>query len=243
MNNDLKSQLLIGSDIKINEKFNLTLPTLKEIIEIGYDRIMSSVNIVYDINFALFNSKDINKLVEDNDWCSFDTLNFLIALELQSPDKIITDYVEDFINFHSVDTTFKIDDSANIIINDIILTKDDFNKISKIIKLAYSLDERIEDREFGSPASRRKAIEMRVNRAKIDVIQNKDDSFIYQLISSLKIKKNNEEIQNSTMFQLIDIFKRLNKEKDYEHLMVGVYSGNVDSNKIDINAKHWTTKT
>jgi len=243
MENDLKSLLLIGSEININNKFNLKFPILKEIIKIGYSNIISAVNIVYDINFALYNNEEINKIIEENDWCSFDTINFLVALEMQSDEKIITNYLKSFFNYHIDDVNFIIDENANIIINNSILTKDDFNKIAKVLELAYSLEERIEDREFGSAKSRKKAIEMRINRAKIDMIQNKDDSFIYQLISSLKIKKNNEEIQNSTMFQLIDIFKRFNKEKEYEHLMQGVYSGNVDVKKIDVNAKHWTTKT
>lgn len=243
MENDLKSLLLIGSEIDINNIFNLKLPTLKDIIKIGYSNIMSTVNIMYDINFALYNNKDINEIIEKNNWCSFDTINFLIALEMQSNEKIITNYLKDFFNYHAENIEFVIDKNANIVINNSILTKEDFEKIAKVLELSYSLEERIEDRKFGSISGRRKAIEMRINRAKIDMIQNKDDSFIYQLISSLKIKKNNEEIQNSTMFQLIDIFKRINKEKDYEHLMQGVYSGNVDVKKIDVNAKHWTTKT
>lgn len=241
MINDIKSQLLLGSEININDKFNLNFPTLEKVISVGYSKLMSTVNIVYDINFALFDNKEINKMIEENNWCSFDTLSFLIALEMREENKIITNYLEDFIKFHSNDT-LKIDENANIIINNSILTKDDFNSIAKILSIAYSLDERIEDREFGSIEGRRKAIQMRINRGKIDMIQNKGDSFIYQLISSLKIKKNNEEIQNSTFFQLIDMFKRLNKEKEYEHLMQGIYNGNVDVKKIDINEKHWTTK-
>lgn len=243
MENDIKSLLLIGSEININDKFNLKFPTLENIINVGYAKIMSTVNIVYDINFALFNNKEINRIIEENNWCSFDTFNFIIALELNSKEKVITNYLVDFIKFHTINTTLKIDENANIIINNSILTKEDFNKIAKVLEIAYSLEERIEDREFSSVQSRSKAIEMRVNRAKIDMIQNKDDNFIYQLISSLKIKKNNEEIQSSTIFQLIDMFKRLNKEKEYEHLMQGVYSGTVDVKKININEKHWTTKT
>lgn len=244
MDNNIEASLLVGLPIKINDKFLFKAPIMKDILDIGFQNLMSSINTFYDINYAMYSNKDINDIIEQNSFFSYQTWQLIILLESKTPNKIVTQYFIDCLTWHiSNDVEIVMDEEKNYIvkIDGETFNEEDYIVMCKILKIAYGLEEKIENRKFRDIAARRKSIEMRINRNEISVIENKDNSFLYQIISSLKIKKDMNELINSNLFQLMDLYKRINKEKEYDELMAGVYAGNVDTKKVDINKKHWTS--
>lgn len=239
--NDIQTALLIGIPIKINDKFDFKSPIMKEIFDIGFENLIGAINTVYDLNYVLFKNQEINKIIEENNFCSYDTWQLVLALEKEMNVTTISEYLIKCLKWHFNEDII-IDDECNVLIGGKQFDKSDYEELCKVLKVAYGLEERIEERSFGDLLTRRKAIEMRISRSEIDAIENKDNSFLYQILSVLKTKKSDNEIQNSNLFQLIDLYKRINKEKDYDNLMAGVYTGNIDIKKIDINKKHWTSK-
>lgn len=240
MDNKIETSLLLGLPVNINDKFSFTLPLMKEIFKIGFDDLMGSVNVVYDLNYVLYKNAELNKIIEENNFTSYDTWQLILLLEKEAKFSSLTEYLIECLKWH-LNTDVVVDEDCKIIINNTEFGKDDYEYFCKILKIAYGLEERIEDRQFGTITARRKAIDMRMNRNEINMIESKTNSFLYQIISALKTKKSDNEIQNSSLFQLIDLYKRVNKEKDYDSLMTGVYTGNVDTKKVDLNKKHWTS--
>lgn len=240
MQGQISTLLLVGLPIDINNKFKFTAPTFKDILNIGYEQLMGYVQTFYDLNYVMFSNKDINQIIEDNEYGSFDTWQLVLMLEKEAKIYSLTEYIVECLKIHLNEDVI-ISDDCQILVGGKEFNKDDYEYFDKILKVAYELDERIEDRKFGSIVSRRKAIEMRISRNEIYKIESKKTSFIYQIISVLKTKKNDTDIQNSNLFQLIDTYKRLVKEKNYDNLMVGVYTGNVDTKKIDLDKEHWTS--
>ena len=240
MKGKISALLLVGLPVNINDKFNFIAPVFKDILNIGYEKLMSYIQATYDINYMVYSNKQINNIVEQNNLCSFDTWQLLMMIEKETGSQVITDYFTKCLEIHLKEPVI-IDEECNIMVGNKEFTRDDYEYFDKILKIAYELEERIEDRTFGSIASRRKAIEMRISRNEIYMIESKKTSFIYQIISALKIKKTDEEIQNSNLFQLMDMYKRLNKEKNYDNLMTGIYTGNVDAKKVNLDKEHWTS--
>lgn len=240
MQGQISTLLLVGLPIDINNKFKFTAPIFKDILTIDYDVLMGYIQAAHDINYMMYTNKEINKLIEENDFCSFDTWQLILLLEKETKTFALTTYLVECLQIHLHEDVI-IDDDCRIIVGGKEFNKDDYEYFDKILKVAYELEERIEDRKFGSIVSRRKAIEMRISRNEIYKIESKKSSFIYQIISVLKIKKSDTDIQNSNLFQLIDIYKRLIKEKNYDNLMVGVYTGNVDTKKVNLDKEHWTS--
>lgn len=239
MDNNIETSLLIGLPVDINNKFQFKLPLMTLIFEISFDNIMSSINVTYDLNYILYKNNEINEIIENNDFSSYDTWKLVILLEKEAKITSLTDYLINCLKYH-LNESVTIDDECNIIVGDKEFDKNDYEFFGKILKIAYGLEEKIEDRKFADVNARKKAIEMRIDRNQINLIESKNNSFLYQIISVLKTKKSDEEIQKSNLFQLLDLYKRVNKEKDYDSLMTGVYTGNIDVKKIDISKKHWT---
>lgn len=240
-NSQIETMLLTGLPIKMNDKFQFKPPILKDIFNITFEELMGGVNCVYDLNYALYKNKEIYKIIEDNNFNSFDSWKFIFLLEKEGKNSILSTLLIDCLKNH-LNQKISINDECEIVVGDSIFNQDDYNLFCRILKITYGLEERIEDRKFADNITKRKAIEMKLARSEIDKIENKNNSFLYQIISVLRIKKSNEEINNSNLFQLIDLYKRFNKEKDYDALMSGIYTGNVDVKKIDLDKKHWTAK-
>lgn len=240
-NNQIETLLLIGSPININDKFQFKAPILNNILKISFEELMGSVNCTYDLNYALYKNRDINKIIEQNNFTSFDSWEFILLLEKESKTKTLSTYFIDCLRNH-LNQEISINNECKILVNNNEFNREDYELFCKILKISYGLEERIEDRKFADSVARSKAIEMRLARSEIDKIESKSNSFLYQIISVLKTKKSDDEINNSNIFQLVDLFKRYNKEKDYDNLMTGIYTGNVDAKKIDITKKHWTSK-
>lgn len=238
---EIETSLLIDIPVRLNDKFDFIVPQMKKIFEVNFDYLMNAVNVVYDLNYAIYKNKQINEIIEENNFGSYDTWQLVILLEGETKTEHLISYLTKCLSIHLNEEAY-IDEENGIMVGDKSFTKEDYEELCRILKIAYGLEERIEDRQFGSKAARRKAIEMRLNRNEINLIESKTNSFLYQILSVLKTKKSDEEIQNSNLFQLIDLYKRINKEKDYDSLMTGVYTGNVDVKKIDISKRHWTSK-
>lgn len=240
MQGQISTLLLVGLPININDKFKFTAPAFKDILNIGYNNLIGYVQTFYDLNYVVFSNKDINKIIEDNNYGSYETWQLVLMLEKEADICALTEYLIKCLKIHLNEEVI-INDECQIIVGGKEFNKEDYEYFDKILKVAYELEERIEDRKFGSIISRRKAIEMRISRNEIYRIESKKSSFIYQLISVLKTKKSDADIQNSNLFQLIDTYKRLIKEKNYDNLMTGVYTGNIDTKKINLDKEHWTS--
>lgn len=238
---EIETSLLIGIPIKLNDKFDFSVPQMKKIFEVNFDYLMNAVNVAYDLNYAIYKNKQINEIIEENNFSSYDTWQLVILLESETKTEHLVSYLIKCLSIHLNENAY-IDEEKGIMVGDKSFTKEDYEELCRILKIAYGLEERIEDRQFGSKIARRKAIEMRLNRNEINLIESKTNSFLYQVLSVLKTKKSDDEIQNSNLFQLIDLYKRINKEKDYDSLMTGVYTGNIDVKKVDISKRHWTSK-
>ncbi|MFD0587818.1 hypothetical protein ACFQZE_07370 [Paenibacillus sp. GCM10027627] len=236
---DIELKLLTGLPIEIIATGDLYSPLVKDIIELGYSKYNELLSCV------LVDKANLVKKVQDDDVSTFTIIlslcvhdptyeqKFLKAIELMFKEKAQFGHTEDEAFFYFGDIT-----------EGRYITSKNIEYIQAMIRLANQVKHQDEEEENYNPADEqtRKVIEEMLARRK-NKPKPKPTINLHSIISGLACKSNSINhfnVGQLSLYQLYDSFHRLDVIENYHYTLVGIYSGNVDSKKINFNKIHWT---
>lgn len=231
---DIRLRLLAGVPVKLDNVGEIQPPTLKEIISIGGDlhnHYLSSLlfdkkalenheEIEHD-TFAIFLSLCINDEV-------FRDLVYK-ALEMYFTEK--PNYQEGFFYFGEIE-------------EERVLVGDAFYEMQQVLKIANNMAEE-EEKKFANDKAR-KLWEKIQKKKKEAEKYSKSGVDLHSLLSGViwRSSKPRSEILESTIYQLYDGYFRLQNIDQYDHTYLGIYTGNVDGEKMkkELPKINWAAK-
>lgn len=228
---DLELKLLTGVPIYIDSVGYLNPPKLEEVIQIGesvYNQIVAHL-LIDKSNIESLTSEATNfqaalVLYHYNDM--FRKL-FSYGIELYFKEKL--NYSEDgFFYFGSISDNRIIDQEA-------------FDVIQRCVIAANKIKIKQEE-EFNPANEQAKRIIDMILKGRKEKPKSKETVDLHSMISGLAWKSNNLsilDITKLTIYQLYDGLNRLDNIEHYQNIMTGIYSGTVDSKKINFNDIHW----
>lgn len=123
------------------------------------------------------------------------------------------------------------------------LNRNDFHEICEFFKFIHSRQTR-EKPKFKNSHVKEIWIELEREELENSMKNKEENSGIEHLISVLVWAARGavtwETIWNLHIYQLMDGIKRIDKEKEYEYFMYGVYNGTIDLKKTNPSKMHWT---
>lgn len=239
---DLKAKLRMGSDIDV---CGITIKNYKlgEIFnDIGITKYLQMTGLISRSPSDFIDKKYLKEI---SSVTMFDI--FCMSYEMQElfmeTMKFFTGYEwrfvanRAFVEFQATNTSDK----------DVHINKENHEHILNTIKEMYCLSEVKKESEREDIDDRMKEIlaefeeeENKVNKAKGGKIT------IFSIIDGVSTKHpsiNILNIWNLTMFQLMRNFYSLGKNINEDRVMNGIYSGVIDSKKIDLDKIHWATES
>lgn len=246
-----ESLLLFGDDIYV-EEINMYIrnPRIKDIRKLSETSILSkTLKIsgfkIYDnyINLLCLEPADVADIlwVDVGIWykdissfilfmigCASDVISYIEALNWFTQKDFI--YVDD----EKLPYLYYLDDEGDMV----KLSETMFNKISKTIKDINYVGEK-ERTNFKKESSEKAYLKkIRDKRNRIE----KQTITLLSIISSIAWKSNlyiNDLLEYS-ISQIYDGYFRINNIDNYDKTMLGIYSGNVDGNNIDMEKLNWS---
>lgn len=251
---DLSLKLIGGRPVQVDGFGEIKPLKLKEIIDYGYSKYSSALNIFSITKESLKDT--VLKDIKDEDLEFISNLEILIMI---SPDDLIELIEEACVLFFRCNSAYVDKEEYFISLNYsespdiekfVKIDRNNFDKISEIIKVQNYIkkveevesSEKKESKEVREFKERLKKLREEANKAKKRRDgENDEDSNIglYEIISSLSSKSNvNEfEIMNLTIYQLYTKFKRVEVVSKYDIDISSILAG-----VKDVKVKHWSTK-
>lgn len=235
------SQILHGSDIKINDNITVKNHTLKDIMNFGDKEYFSAVNVFamrpYDYRIQLY---DVG--IDYRDLTDFQMCLYLYKSNIEAIKFILGDYNfqilrKDVTNeFVLVDTEkmVEIDEATYSIISYYIKT---INCI-ELEKVRIPANDYAYKDLMKEESKRQKRLAQKKTKQLID-----DDSYLRKYISALawgnKVGINILNIWELNIYQFFDGIKTVSNQKESDDLRRAIYAGTIDVNKIDKSLLNW----
>ena len=243
----IQSLIYTGEDIKINKHITIKHPKVKEILDYGEDRYWNLIyhltSTSYAFRVALYDDGKDYEEVSDFEIFIKMILNVFTKEDLS-------------IIFKGIDYTIQ-DLYLNTNTNQIVLSKDGVMIDEAIYKIIVDIlrEMHLLKREYkksGNASTKKALIEIERQRIKRLEVQRKYDTdydnssqMLYHmssLINNSECKFTYESIKHIPIYIFKDALLRINKIKEFDNIMTGIYSGTVDSSKIDFEKIHWCGK-
>jgi len=123
-----------------------------------------------------------------------------------------------------------------------IIDRNIFAEIANVLKIQNNI-EKPKNEEYNPANNKAKELINKINKLKKQVPKSKDNIDLHSIISGVIWKSGNiNEIWNLTIYQLFDAYRRLDIVDNYSNIMYGIYSGNIDSKKINQKDIFWSIK-
>jgi hypothetical protein len=239
-----KAQMLRGDDFVVNERLTIKNHTLGEMIDFGEEKYFSAVNV--------FLARSFDYMVQlDDSGIDYEKISDFQMCIFLYQDKIVQEYLKFLygdLNFEiatkkDTNDVILLDPKNNIIIDEVIYTY-----ISNYLKTVNC----IELKKKIKPANdwvKKELINQERNRIKRalekKLKQNQfiEDDNLSKLISALSwgnsVGINIKNVWDLNLYQFYDGLKTLDKQKHVQNLLTGIYSGAIDSKKIDSELLNW----
>ena len=231
---DKELRLLLYKDMPLAKDITFTQPSIKDIIDKGYYNFMMSIYLFFNPKDLLIEAKDLYEFFESKDMDEYETLSYLL-----DSDKDCSNLIIDFIGYHFKED-FEIS-NGKIKFGDTIMDKELYVEICEILVICYGLEERLSDKNFANDIAMKMMVNLIRNRReqakRHNINAENKKSPLLSVISIVRTKKDDGDILNMSNYQLIDFYKTINREKQYEAALIGVYNGTVKSEKVN---KIWT---
>jgi|LGOV01.1.fsa_nt_gb hypothetical protein len=231
---DKELKLLLYKETPIIDGITFIQPSIKDIIDVGYYDFMMSIYLFFNPKDLLIEAKELYDFFEDKDMDEYETLSYLL-----DSDEDCRELVGRFIGYHFKEN-FKIKD-GKIMFGSTVMNKELYAEICEIIVVCYGLEERLSDKNFANKIAMTMMVNLIRNRRKQAKRHNVDKDIkkspLLSVISIVRTRKNDREILEMSNYQLIDFYRTINREKQYEAALNGVYTGAVKSDKVN---KIWT---
>ncbi len=231
-------KLLKGDDLIIADKIRIHHPKLAEIVEIGEKDYYSAVSTI------CATPSDYKAILYDNfgvDWEEVEEYEFFLMMwgSLSTNDiKLLLPNIE----CEKFEIVQKKDNKEVGLYNleaDIYINKEVYEEMVDYIRKIHNMTKRVD--KAGNESTKRYLLKKARKEARNT---NKEyHSTLAPLVSSMvncsEFKYNHETVWNLNIYQFMDSVKRIQKIKDVNNVMHGIYSGNVDSKKISKDTLNW----
>ena len=232
--------LLYERWIPVNDKINIYVPTVGEIIECEDD---------YYSLVSILTAMPIDFMVQLDDlgidFTSINEYDLLLILfpELKSKDTSMIFGDLDLSGFELMVNQ----QNNNIVLrdelNDITIDRSVYSMISNTLRKIHSLE-----RDRRKPANE-EAKKFMLERARKKLRRNKNkyhdsqlESFIISLVNAEQFKYDFEGTRELSIYQFNVSVRQIIKKTDYEHLMFGVYSGSISAKDVKNDELIWLYK-
>lgn len=232
--------LLYERWIPVNDKINIYVPTVGEIIECEDD---------YYSLVSILTAMPIDFMVQLDDlgidFTSINEYDLLLILfpELKSKDTSMIFGDLDLSGFELMVNQ----QNNNIVLrdelNDITIDRSVYGMISNTLRKIHSLE-----RDRRKPANE-EAKKFMLERARKKLRRNKNkyhdsqlESFIISLVNAEQFKYDFEGTRELSIYQFNVSVRQIIKKTDYEHLMFGVYSGSISAKDVKNDDLIWLYK-
>jgi hypothetical protein len=236
---DIELRLLVGLPVEIESVGYIYSPLVKETISIGQNTYSQYLSLL------LVDKEKISSTSKTDDISTFDVIlslyihdrnfsvGFIKALEFLFRENVSFGYTDSEAFFY----LGGIEDKRYI-------TKNNIELIQAVVRVANQVKVADEEEEQYNPADEqaRKIIEEMLARRK-NKPKPKPTMNLHSIISGLASKSssiNHLNVGDLSIYQLYDNFYRLEVIENYHYTLVGIYTGNVDSKKINFKNIHWT---
>ena len=226
--------------IPVNDKINIYVPTVGEIIECEDD---------YYSLVSILTAMPIDFMVQLDDlgidFTSINEYDLLLILfpELKSKDTSMIFGDLDLSGFELMVNQ----QNNNIVLrdelNDITIDRSVYGMISNTLRKIHSLE-----RDRRKPANE-EAKKFMLERARKKLRRNKNkyrdsqlESFIISLVNAEQFKYDFEGTRELSIYQFNVSVRQIIKKTDYEHLMFGVYSGSISAKDVKNDDLIWLYK-
>lgn len=232
-------QLYLGSDYAVTDKITIHQPTIREIAEFGENKYYSAVFMLTCI------PSDMKSQLEDLGFNYMEVPDYdlflLLSRTLKQEDTALLFGDLDF----SAMTIAKDDLNGDTVLVDvdkgIKIDKLVYIHITEFLRKAHGIKPKVE--KAANETTRKIMIELdrqRIKKASTEKKHSQLKQFISGLMRNPACSLSLEEIKNLTIYQLIDTFSGIQVFTSTNALLIGSYSGMVDTKKIARSQFDWT---
>lgn len=232
--------LYFGDDYVINDKITLKQPKIKEIVLWGEAKYMSMVHSIVatpaDLKSQLWDMG-----LDWNDLRPFDL--FIMLSQTMTPDK--TGIIFGDLDFSKM-KPFNSKQNGDIVLADIeseiIIDELIYSRMMNYLRKLHHITPNFEKAKGKTV----KKWMIEEDRQRILAAQNKPfESYLLPIISSVKARQGytKEYVGNMGLYELMDEVSRLQIINNADHLLGGMYSGMIDTKKIDKKELNWLRPT
>lgn len=237
-----KPSLLKSNSYKINDKISIHVPTVNEIYEFGdksyYSISQTLVSTPFDLMVEL-----------DDVGIDYETITdyqlFILMMESIAMNENDTSIIFGDLNLKKFQEAINSKNGEKILWdkdNDIIIDQMIALEISNAIRKIHFWEPSIGKAANGE--AKKYLIER--NRKKKQRLTRKQyqsflDNIIITLVNTEEFPYNYETVMDLSIYKLNASFRQIQKKKNWEQTMNGVFFGTVDMSKIDIEKINWTS--
>lgn len=236
-----KMKFLCGESYCINDFISLRIPLLQEIKEFGDEEYL---NAVYQFCST---PSDFKLVLHDAgmNYGEIDDYEFFLMIYRQFSERDKQGLRLVFGDFDI--TKFELSEEPNPITGEYYLALDDkifdkavYLRVVDILRQTHNFARRAD--KPGNEHTYEYTIEKERRRLKYQRKEKKEDRFfplIVALVNTAEFKYDYTSVWSLNIYQFYQSVKQIQKNKDFNYVMQGIYGGTVDSKKINMDKIHW----
>ena len=241
LDEDIELELFRGNDIVMDEFITLKAHTIKYIVdEIGYKKYISLLyyfcNTPYELRTQLYQEDVL--YTDITHWELF--INFFNKGNKDNMNEIFSR----FLSINAEDYTVKYKEGKAVLENSKTQHQIDEFKFSYIVAILREISGIGNNKEpvFGNKTAVIYDIDRETRRIKKGRFKSKTS--LKSIMSSIawNSSMNIFQIWDLTLYQIYDGLSSKVKKDNYDNIMLGIYTGNVESDSIDFNKENWFNK-
>lgn len=236
---DEKLKLLLGLPMNTVEVGEIHSPNIKTVVEMGYSKYNSMISTLL-LNRSMFSNLD-------EDIHMFDLLIMTLSRdenfreEFKQACSLIFQRSVDFFEDETEEYYLFLGDFENRH----YITKENYEKIQNYLEIALQAEFKKNTEDEYKPANEeaRKLIEAMLKRRKKGRANKEEASSNFHSLISLVVTDrlhSHKKILDMTIYQFMDFYKRLESIEKYRNTHLGIYTGNMETKKINFNEINWT---
>ena len=229
----MKQSLIVSSEYIINDKIKLVIPTAREILQnetMHYNIISNLISTPFDKIVELYDAGIDEQSISDFEFFSY------LFLEMKGYDFSLI-----FNGIHPKDFVMAVQTVNNKLVlynekNDIIIDELVYNSICEAIEKIYLLKKT--NKRIIHKASREILIED-IRMERMLNAEEEREPYLENMCISLLSSGQTDVIFDYNIYMLNKLLSKTRKFVDYNIIMNGVYSGSLDSKKINLEEYNW----
>ena len=231
-------RLLRGDDFVVGDKIKIHHPTLAEISEMGESEYYSAVSTI------CATPSDYKAILYDNfgvDWEEIEEYEFFLMMwgSLRRSDiELLLPNIEP----EKFEVVQKTDTNEIGLYNktaDIFIDKKTYEEMVGYIRKIHNITKRVD--KAGNESTKKYLLKKarRESKRASKEYQSVLAPMISSMVNSPEFKYDHRTVWSLNIYQFMDSVRRIQKIKDVNNIMFGIYSGNVDSKKISRDTLNW----